>query len=70
MQPTREQPHFPAVEAAGPDGVLCVGLSLAPDWMLAAYRRGIFPMPIRIEGPFASGVDSFSFGPDFPTTIA
>lgn len=45
----RESPHFPAIEAAGPDGVLFVGGSLAPDWMLEAYRRGIFPMPIKVE---------------------
>lgn len=45
----REKPKFPPVEAAGPDGVLLVGGSLAPDWMLEAYRRGIFPMPIRVE---------------------
>ena len=49
MQPSRERPRFPPVEAAGPDGVLFVGGSLAPDWMLEAYRRGIFPMPIRVE---------------------
>ncbi|HEX5104697.1 MAG TPA: leucyl/phenylalanyl-tRNA--protein transferase [Pirellulaceae bacterium] len=45
----RERPRFPPVEAAGPDGVLFVGGSLAPDWMLEAYRRGIFPMPIKVE---------------------
>jgi leucyl/phenylalanyl-tRNA--protein transferase len=45
----REKPKFPPVEAAGPDGVLLVGGSLAPDWMLEAYRRGIFPMPIKVE---------------------
>jgi len=50
MQPNREKPHFPPIDAAGPDGMLFVGGSLAPDWMLEAYRRGIFPMPIRIEG--------------------
>ena len=49
MQNAREKPHFPPVEVAGPDGVLFVGGSLAPDWMLEAYRRGIFPMPIRVE---------------------
>ncbi|HEY2410632.1 MAG TPA: leucyl/phenylalanyl-tRNA--protein transferase [Pirellulaceae bacterium] len=49
MQSAREKPHFPPVEAASPDGVLFVGGSLAPDWMLEAYRRGIFPMPIRID---------------------
>jgi leucyl/phenylalanyl-tRNA---protein transferase len=49
MQNSREKPHFPPVEAAGPDGVLLVGGSLAPDWMLEAYRRGIFPMPIKVD---------------------
>jgi leucyl/phenylalanyl-tRNA--protein transferase len=49
MQYSREKPHFPPIEAAGPDGVLFVGGSLAPDWMLEAYRRGIFPMPIKVD---------------------
>ena len=49
MQNPREKPRFPPNEAAGPDGVLLVGGSLAPDWMLEAYRRGIFPMPIVVE---------------------
>jgi len=49
MQNTREKPSFPPVEVAGPDGVLFVGGSLAPDWMLEAYRRGIFPMPIKVD---------------------
>jgi len=49
MLNSREKPHFPPIEAASPDGVLFVGGSLAPDWMLEAYRRGIFPMPIRID---------------------
>lgn len=49
MLNSREKPHFPPVEAAGPDGVLFVGGSLGPDWMLEAYRRGIFPMPIKVD---------------------
>jgi leucyl/phenylalanyl-tRNA---protein transferase len=49
MLNAREKPHFPPLEAASADGVLFVGGSLAPDWMLAAYRRGIFPMPIKID---------------------
>lgn len=49
MLNSREKPHFPPIEAAGPDGLLMTGGSLAPDWMLEAYRRGIFPMPIRVE---------------------
>src|SRR5262245_46925696 len=49
MLNAREKPHFPPLEAASSDGVLLVGGSLAPDWLLAAYRSGIFPMPIKIE---------------------
>src|SRR2546429_10002633 len=49
MQSAREKPHFPPIEAASSDGVLFVGGSLAPDWMLEAYRRGIFPMPIKVD---------------------
>jgi leucyl/phenylalanyl-tRNA---protein transferase len=49
MLNAREKPNFPPIDAAGPDGVLLVGGSLAPDWMLEAYRRGIFPMPITVE---------------------
>ena len=44
----REKPHFPPIEEAGPDGLLMTGGSLAPDWLLEAYRRGIFPMPIKV----------------------
>ena len=40
-------PTFPAPEKAGPHGLLMTGGSLAPHWMLAAYRRGIFPMPVE-----------------------
>jgi leucyl/phenylalanyl-tRNA--protein transferase len=49
MRHSRPEPCFPPIEAAGPDGLLLVGGSLAPDWMLEAYRRGIFPMPLRVD---------------------
>src|SRR5687768_5867268 len=49
MLDARQKPQFPPVEAAGPDGVLFVGGSLSPDWMLEAYRRGIFPMPVKVD---------------------
>src|SRR6476661_516622 len=49
MLNAREKPHFPPIEAASTDGVLFVGGSLAPDWMLEAYARGIFPMPIKVD---------------------
>ncbi len=34
---------FPPAETAGADGLLAVGGALTPDWLLAAYRQGIFP---------------------------
>ncbi|MCW4149133.1 leucyl/phenylalanyl-tRNA--protein transferase [Halomonas sp. 18H] len=36
---------FPPVSSAldEPDGLLAAGGALTPDWLLAAYRRGIFP---------------------------
>ncbi len=36
---------FPPLETAldEPDGLLAAGGALTPDWLLAAYRRGIFP---------------------------
>jgi leucyl/phenylalanyl-tRNA--protein transferase len=44
-----EKPQFPPPSEAGPDGLLITGGSLAPAWMLEAYRRGIFPMPLQHE---------------------
>jgi len=40
-----EEPHFPETAAvlAEPAGLLAAGGSLEVDWLLAAYRRGIFP---------------------------
>lgn len=49
MLDARQKPKFPPLEAAGPDGVLFVGGSLSPDWMLEAYRHGIFPMPVKVD---------------------
>src|SRR5574337_2026185 len=38
-------PAFPPVHCAlqEPNGLLAAGGDLTPDWLLAAYRRGIFP---------------------------
>lgn len=40
-----DAPLFPPVEHAlsEPNGLLAVGGRLEPEWLLAAYRRGIFP---------------------------
>ena len=38
---------FPHAALAGEEGLLALGADLAPGTLLAAYRAGIFPMPIR-----------------------
>lgn len=40
-----ETVEFPPTRFAlkDPDGLLAIGGDLTPDWLLAAYRRGIFP---------------------------
>jgi leucyl/phenylalanyl-tRNA--protein transferase len=42
--PTRWQ--FPSPRRVGRDGLLAVGADLEPGTLLAAYRRGVFPMPL------------------------
>jgi leucyl/phenylalanyl-tRNA---protein transferase len=37
---------FPPVEGASEDGVLAFGADLEPGTLLAAYRAGVFPMPL------------------------
>lgn len=38
-------PHFPETASAQqePNGLLAAGGLLSPAWLVAAYRRGIFP---------------------------
>src|SRR5450432_907001 len=38
---------FPPARQADEVGVIGVGADLEPGTLLAAYRRGMFPMPIR-----------------------
>lgn len=42
---TTEPPHFPPAAQAlkEPNGLLAMGGLLTPDWLLTAYRGGIFP---------------------------
>ncbi len=42
---TPDTPHFPPTDTAleDPNGLLAAGGALTPEWLLAAYRRGIFP---------------------------
>ena len=44
---------FPPVEQAldDPNGLLAVGGELSPEWLLEAYRRGIFPWFNEDDGP-------------------
>jgi leucyl/phenylalanyl-tRNA--protein transferase len=43
--------YFPPPTATTPDGLLCVGGRLSPEWLLDAYAHGIFPWPIWEHEP-------------------
>jgi len=46
--------HFPPAEDADPEGLVGFGGRLSPEWLLDAYRHGIFPWPITdFEAPLA-----------------
>ena len=46
--------HFPPAEEADPEGLVALGGNLSPEWLLDAYRHGIFPWPITdFEAPLA-----------------
>lgn len=40
-----QAPYFPPIEQAlsDPNGLLAIGGKLTPDWLLCAYKNGIFP---------------------------
>lgn len=38
---------FPPVETSSPEGIVGMGADLEPGTLLAAYRNGIFPMPLQ-----------------------
>lgn len=42
---------FPPATAADADGLVGVGADLEPGTILAAYRQGLFPMPVGRTGP-------------------
>jgi leucyl/phenylalanyl-tRNA--protein transferase len=50
VEPPASVWDFPPVAVAGPGDVVAAGADLEPGTVLAAYRRGLFPMPDR-EGP-------------------
>jgi leucyl/phenylalanyl-tRNA---protein transferase len=46
--------HFPPAEDADPEGLVGFGGELSAEWLLDAYRHGIFPWPITdFEAPLA-----------------
>ncbi|HEX5366280.1 MAG TPA: leucyl/phenylalanyl-tRNA--protein transferase [Acidimicrobiales bacterium] len=42
---------FPPADVADEDGLVGVGADLEPGTILAAYRQGLFPMPLGAHGP-------------------
>ncbi len=42
---------FPPVSTADDNDLVAIGADLEPGTILAAYRHGLFPMPIRRRGP-------------------
>jgi len=44
---------FPAADQADSHGVVGIGADLEPGTVLAAYRQGLFPMPVNRRGPIA-----------------
>jgi len=41
---------FPPLDGADPDGPVAIGADLEPGTLLAAYRHGLFPMPVGRRG--------------------
>ena len=37
---------FPSAESADEFGLVCIGGDLSPEWLLDAYRHGLFPWPL------------------------
>ncbi len=46
LRPEPSQWEFPPAESADEHGLVAVGADLAPGTLLAAYRSGLFPMPL------------------------
>jgi leucyl/phenylalanyl-tRNA---protein transferase len=51
VEPPPSPWQFPPVDAADEDGLVGVGADLEPGTLLAAYRSGLFPMPVGRNGP-------------------
>jgi leucyl/phenylalanyl-tRNA---protein transferase len=44
---------FPPASSADADGIVALGADLRPETLLAAYRSGLFPMPLGRRHPMA-----------------
>jgi leucyl/phenylalanyl-tRNA--protein transferase len=44
---------FPSPSDADPEGIVGIGADLEPGTVLAAYRAGLFPMRVMLDGPLA-----------------
>jgi leucyl/phenylalanyl-tRNA--protein transferase len=44
---------FPPPTSTTPEGLLCIGGRLSPEWLLDAYQHGIFPWPMWEDEPIA-----------------
>lgn len=51
VEPAPSSWDFPPADAADGTGLVAVGGDLEPGTILAAYRRGLFPMPLGGRGP-------------------
>ena len=50
VEPPPTRWAFPSPDLASEDGIVAVGADLEPGTLLAAYRSGMFPMPISDRG--------------------
>jgi leucyl/phenylalanyl-tRNA---protein transferase len=50
IEPPPSRWRLPAPEQADEDGIVAVGGDLEPGTLLAAYRSGLFPMPLGRRG--------------------
>jgi leucyl/phenylalanyl-tRNA---protein transferase len=53
VEPPPSPWQFPDPETADDEGVVGIGADLEPGTLLAAYRSGVFPMPVGRRGPMA-----------------
>ena len=53
IEPPASTWAFPSARSADGNGVVGVGADVDPGTLLAAYRRGLFPMPMEVGGPMA-----------------